>query len=201
VSIVEKVVNDLETPIIVMKSTVEPGTTDRLIAETGKHIVFSPEFAGESVYWSPYKFDRDMKELPYYIFGGDNQDCKIVHDLYIQIGGPTKKYFITDAKTAEMVKYVTNCFYAAKITFCNEVKEICDRTGVEWDTVRQLWLNDPRINPMHTAVFEENRGFGGKCFPKDTAALVRFAEKEGYDAEVLRAVRSANKKFREMNKK
>ena len=60
ISLVEETLEWLETPLILMKSTVEPGTTDRLREETGKRIVFSPEFSGESTYWSPYLFDRDV---------------------------------------------------------------------------------------------------------------------------------------------
>ena len=200
-SIVEAVIQKLDVPLIILKSTVEPGTTERLAHDYGKHMVFSPEFAGESIYWSPYTFDRSIVDMPHYIFGGEYADCKKAYDFYIQIAGPTKKYFITDFRTAEMVKYVTNCFYATKVTFCNEMKELCDHAGISWEKVRELWVNDPRVNPMHTAVFEDNRGYGNKCFPKDVKALREFGFKCGFRPPLLSAVDKTNEFFRNKNKK
>lgn len=199
-SIVEEVVKEVEAKMILIKSTVPPGTTDRLKKETGKRIVFSPEFAGESKYWSPYKFDTDMKESPWYIFGGEKKDVNEIIDLFAPILGPTKKYNVTDAKTAELVKYWENTFFAMKVTFCNEMYEICEKMGIEYWEARELWLNDPRVNKMHTAVFKENRGYGGKCFPKDTNGLVMASKKAGYVPELLEVMIKSNDKFRQKNK-
>lgn len=192
----------LATPLIIIKSTVEPGTCERLshiYGHMGKKIVFSPEFAGESKYWSPFKFDQDMKELPYYIFGGKKVYCQEAVELYKVIVGPMKNYLITDYTTSEMVKYVTNTFYAMKVTFCNEMYDVCGKLGVSYDEVRELWQQDPRVSRMHTAVFRDNRGFGGKCFPKDLEALVRMCEKRQYSPTLLKAVQLTNEKMREYN--
>ena len=194
-SLVEETVNWLETPLILMKSTVEPGTTDRLREETGKRIVFSPEYSGESTYWSPYLFDDDIKEEPWYTFGGDPEDTTILVNTYMKVVGPTKTYQQTDAKAAEVAKYVENCFYATKVLFCYEIAEICKSAGVDYNEMRELWLLDPRVNKMHTAVFtENNKPFGGKCFPKDINALVRFAQKNGYEAKFLEEVIKSNER-------
>jgi nucleotide sugar dehydrogenase len=196
ISLVEEAVKNLETPLILIKSTVTVGTSKYLKEEYSKNIVFSPEFAGESKYWSPFKFDNDVKEMPHFIFGGEEKDCQKVIDFYLPVLGPTKKYFITDFNTAEMVKYTANCFYATKITFCNEMYDICEAYDTSWTKVRELWLNDPRVNSMHTAVFAHNRGYGGKCFPKDVNAIIKFAEKRDIESVVLKAVDKANQKFR-----
>ena len=187
--------------ILLIKSTVPPGTIDKLIESTKLNIVFSPEFAGESKYWSPYAFDTDMKEMPYYIFGGRDDLTSKVIDFYLPVVGPTKKYLQTEAKTAEMVKYMENCYFAAKVTMCQEFYEICDRMGVDYNKARELWLHDPRINPMHTAVFVDNRGFFGKCFPKDLNAMVSFSQKAGYDPLMFHQVLRSNKYFRSKNEK
>ena len=197
VSMVEEVIEWLDTDIIVIKSTVAVGTTEMLNKKYNKNIVFSPEYIGESTYWTPYNFHKDMKETPFYIFGGDREVCSRVVDLFLPVVGPCKKYSITDSTTAEMAKYLENSFYATKIAFCNEAYDICEVSDVEWNEVRELWLLDPRISDMHTAVFLGNRGFGGKCLPKDTSALVKIAEENGIDAILLKGVLDSNKRIRE----
>lgn len=196
--IVEEVVGWLETPLIIIKSTVEPGTTDRLKAKTGKRIIFAPEYCGESSYWSPYLWDREVKETPFFIFGGDPKDTSEAVDLYFPITGPVKTYRQTTAKSAEMAKYMENSFYATKITFAYEMACICKAAGLDYNEVRELWLLDPRINPMHTAVFAQNDNpFGGRCLPKDITALASWAESIGYRPELLWEVLESNKRIGE----
>lgn len=202
-SIVEEVVDWIEAPLILIRSTVPPGTVDRLKQKTGKHIVFSPEYAGESKYWTPFPFHTDEREMPYFILGGDTEDCQRVIDLYVVVTGPTKKYHITTAKTAETVKYFENEYFAWKIMWANEMRETCEAIGVPFWVVRELWALDPRVDPMHTAAFpqskafgNESSGFGGKCFPKDTAALYRWAKDAGYDKKILKAIIEKNLELR-----
>lgn len=195
-TLVERVVKLLETPIIVIKSTVEPGTTQRLREQTGKNLVFCPEYAGESSYWTPYKFHTDLKETPFFIFGGEKEICETLIEIYQEIAGPTKTYRVTDSTTAELVKYLTNCFYATKVAFCNEMYDLANVIGVNWNELRELWVLDPRLNPMHTLVFPEKRGFGGKCFPKDTEALVAFAKNFDSPLTILERVVESNKRIR-----
>lgn len=195
-SIVEEVIDWIGAPLIVIKSTVEPGTTKRLIKKTGKNIVFCPEYAGESSYWSPYPFHTSLVETPFFIFGGERELCETLVELYQPIAGPTKTYRITDSTTAELVKYLTNCFYATKIGFCNEMYDLANKVGCSWNELRELWILDPRLNPMHTLVFSDKRGFGGKCFPKDTKALVAFSKRLGSPLTILDTVVESNKKIR-----
>ena len=198
-SIVEETIGWLDTPLILLKSTVELGTTERLKKKTGKRIVFSPEYCGESTYWSPYDFHTDVKETPFFIFGGDEKDASKMIDFFMPVVGPTKRYVKTDATSAELAKYMENSFYATKITFCYEMKNICDALGSDYNEVRELFLLDPRVNPMHTSVFHENHlPFSGKCLPKDINALACAAEKNGYSAELLKEVWKSNLRIGEM---
>jgi UDPglucose 6-dehydrogenase len=199
VSIVEGVLEWLDTEIIVIKSTVEVGTTERLSKQYNRKIVFSPEYVGESTYWTPFNFHTDMKETPFYTFGGDKEECSKVIDLFLPVVGPCKQYNISDSTTAEMAKYMENAFYATKVAFCNELYDICESVDVDWNEVRELWLADPRLHRMHTAVFKDNRGFGGKCLPKDVRALVSMAEKNNCNSLLLKGVLSSNNKVREDN--
>jgi len=199
VSLVVDTLTKLKTDLVLVKSTVKPGTMDNLKKFFPKKLVFSPEFIGESSYWSTSKFDRDVVETPWFIFGGDKKDCSEVIDYFLPITGPEKEYRITDYKTSELVKYVENVFGATKVTFCNEIYDICEKFGVEYNEVRDLWLLDPRVSKVHTAVFKDNRGFGGKCFPKDINALVNACHNVGYKPVLLEAAIEANKKFVERN--
>ena len=197
-SIVEECVKKLNTPIILIKSTVTPGTTDKLAKKYKKKICFSPEFVGESKYYHPYWMD--MVESPYAIFGGDEEISDEVIAMHEVIMGPTKVYYKCRAIEAEVIKYLENSFFAAKVTICNEFYSICEVLGANWYKVREGWLLDPRINKMHTSVFKSNRGYGGKCYPKDISALVQVATKAGYEPKLLKQVIKSNEYFRKLNK-
>jgi len=196
-SLVEDAIQWLKTPLILIKSTVSVGTTSRLRNLYQKRIVFSPEYCGESSYWTPYDFHTDVKCTPFFTFGGEPKDTSAFVDLYMPVVGPTKTYRQTTSDAAEMAKYMENIFYASKIVFCYEMSEICTAMDIDYNEVRELWLLDPRINPMHTAVFPENKApFSGKCLPKDTNALVLTAEKHGYTAELIKEVLRSNERIR-----
>lgn len=200
--IVEDTIDWLETPIILIKSTVSIGTTDALKEKTGKRIVFSPEYCGESSYWTPYEFHTEVKCTPFFTFGGDSKDTSCFVDLYMPVTGPTKTYRQTSAKAAEAAKYMENVFYATKILFCYEMSEIFDAMNIDYNEVRELWLLDPRINPMHTSVFSSNKApFSGKCLPKDTNALVSSSRDANYDPKFISEVLLSNKRIEEIRKK
>lgn len=195
-SLVEDAVKKIQTEVVLIKSTVSPGTTDKLKKETEKRIVFSPEYVGESKYYNPY-FNDDMKAVPFVIFGGDDEDSNYIIDLFLPILGPTKTYYKTSSLNAEIIKYMENTYFATKITFMNEMYNICKSMGADWHSVREGWLLDPRVERMHTAVFKDKPGFSGKCLPKDTEALVESAKKHGYKPEFLEEMIKSNKKFKE----
>lgn len=199
ISYVEESVKKIGNSLILIKSTIEIGTTDYLSKKYAKDIVFSPEYVGESKYFNPY-FSNNMKETPMLILGGERKSTSQIIDILAPILGPTKHYYQTSAKAAEIVKYMENTFFAMKVTFCNEMFEICEKSGVDYWDVREAWLLDPRINRMHTSVFRKDRGFGGKCYPKDVRALVKYAEKIGYSPKLLKEILDSNDRFRSKNK-
>jgi len=197
ISIVEEVISWIQTPVIEIKSTVPPGTTDYLCRKYKKRIIFSPEFIGEGKYYDRYNYSDNVIATPYFIFGGVREDCRYVFNLLVKITGPSKKYQFVSSREAEMTKYVNNCFLATKVTFSNEIKKICEAMKIDYEVVRELWTLDPRVNKSHTIVFENERGFGGKCLPKDLSALVKHSQIYNYDPQFLKEVQKSNERFKE----
>jgi UDPglucose 6-dehydrogenase len=194
-SIVEDVLDWLEAPIVILRSTVAVGTTARLRAATGKRIVFQPEFWGDA----PDHPFSNPRRIGWMVLGGDRPDTNAVADLYKKVFGAELSIFQTDSTTAELTKYMTNCFLALKVTFCNEIYDLAQLFGVDYNELRELWLLDSRIGRSHTFVQPDERGFGGKCFPKDASALVSSANAAGYVPMLLTAMLKANARFRALN--
>ena len=198
-SIVEEALGWLETPLILIKSTIPPRTTENLVKKTGKKICFSPEYMGEGGYFIPfwkYADPRDMKKHSFQIIGGEKETASKIADFFVRVMGPDAKFHLTDSTTAELVKYMENVFIATKVLFCNEFYNIAEAFGVEYKDLRELWLLDRRMGRMFSAVFPDARGFSGKCLPKDVNAIVRASEKAGYDPKFVKAVLENNERIK-----
>lgn len=188
--------------LTLIKSTVPPGSVDSFKAELDMRICFSPEFIGEGKYvvqwWKDknYPHPTDMKYHDFHIVGGDRKDARDILEFFKKVSGPEIKYIVTDAKTAELCKYMENSWGATKVTFCNEFAKIAEAMGVDYDELRELWLLDGRVERMHTAVFKDKRGFGGKCYPKDVNGIVEQSKKAGYHPKLLSAVLAVNEELK-----
>lgn len=201
-SYVESTFSWLDTPAIVLKSTVPPGTTAALAKQYAleDRLVFSPEFIGEGGYpvphWEDMPHPTDMKQHRHLIFGGSRAARAAVIPYFQQVSGPFTHYHTTDATTAELTKYMENTWIATKVTFCNEFYDIAAAYEVDWDELRELWLTDGRVGRSHTVVYPHKRGFDGKCIPKDTHGLVTHATEQGYQAKFLQAILQRNEELR-----
>ena len=188
-----EVLSWLDVPLIILKSTVPPGTTEELKKKYEKNIVFSPEYIGETLAHNML----DLVNRDFWIFGGRREDTKKAVEFWKTRVKTTARFYQTDSKTAEIVKYMENCFFATKVTFCNEFYEICKTFGRDYNEIRELWLADStRVNRNHTQVYEDNRGFSGKCLPKDLAAIIKASIDKGYEPKLLKEVKEVNKKFK-----
>ena len=188
-SAVREVVDHLHVPMCI-KSTVPPGTIDALIAETGKRIAFSPEYIGESD-------DHPWPEVDspgFVMCGGDEVACGLVRDAF---EGVTRElqFVETTAASAELAKYMENSFLAMKVVFVNQFYDLAQRAGVDYDELRRLFLLDERIGASHTEVHPE-RGFGGKCLPKDVKSIIAWARGRA-DATFLRSMLEYNDGLRD----
>lgn len=194
-TIVESVVKWCKAPVIVVKSTVAPGTCDTLSQHYRKNVHFSPEYMGEGKQFvAPWKYPnpRDARSHDFVIVGGDSAD--MVLDLYATVLANDARYIATTNIAAELAKYMENAYLAVKVAFCYEYAQVCAAYGSDYKTVRELWLNDPRMGRSHTMVLPDQKGFNGKCLPKDISAIVEDATLNGFDPLMLRAVRDINAK-------
>ncbi|MDP1709922.1 MAG: UDP-glucose/GDP-mannose dehydrogenase family protein [Candidatus Komeilibacteria bacterium] len=183
----------VDNPIVVIKSTVPVGTGDRVrsfISEAYQEpfaVVSNPEFLREG------QAVADMMRPDRIIIGGENEEAtRSVAALYDSI--QTQK-ILTNLATAEMIKYAANAFLATKISFINEVANVCELVGADIDTVKEGIGSDPRIG---RAFLSAGAGYGGSCFPKDVRALQQFANHRGYDFKLLKAVIEVNEQQRQL---
>ena len=179
--------------IFLLRSTVTPGTT-RKIQENCKNlnIVFNPEFLTER----SAKFDFINQSR--FILGGDDDDIDKVADLFRWRFGETTPIIKTNYETAELIKYMNNCFFATKVSFLNEMYEIASKCGVDWNDAIEGFVRDGRVGHSHMNVPgpDGKFGFGGSCFPKDIQAMINFAKGLDINANVLEGTWKTNLEVR-----
>lgn len=195
-SIVTQVVEEIDIHgdkhIAVIKSTIPPGTTKSLNEKCRNiQVIFNPEFLTEA------NFIDDFKNQTRIIIGGPRPASTVVKNLYRK-AFPVTPLIKTGSNTAEMVKYFTNCFLAVKVSFSNEIKQICDKIDVDYDKVAEYALYDTRLGKSHfSAPGPDGRfGFGGSCFPKDLNALKHAATQLGVEPSMLEAAWKKNLEIR-----
>ena len=194
--------------VIVIKSTVPVGTTRKIneiinsfspspLRGEGRvrvkypfDIVSNPEFLREGS--AVYDFTHPDK----IVIGTESEKAlKIMQGIYRPLYLIDTPFVITNPETAELIKYACNAFLATKITFINEIANLCDKVGADVHQIAKAMGLDGRISPKY---LHPGPGFGGSCFPKDTEALYHFALTCGYDFKLLKGVISANKHQREL---
>lgn len=179
--------------ILVIKSTVVPGTTEGLSKKYPKvRFAMNPEFLTEAnAFWDFLHPDRT-------VIGTFHESVAAkLSQIYQGLYGPNSKIFITDPTTAEMVKYMSNAFLSTKVMFANEIYDICSALGIKYEEVKNMVAADERIGTTHLDVTTV-RGFGGKCFPKDMVALLGFAREKKVPTELLDIVWKKNLKIRKV---
>jgi UDPglucose 6-dehydrogenase len=197
--IIKSVLLDLEKisykGFIVLRSTVPVGTSDEL------KCYFMPEFLTEKNYI--YDFTNNKDWILGLVEQDKEKDAAFQHKIRELFNIAYKNgcinyntvHFLSN-KEAEMVKMFRNCFLAAKVSFCNEMHEFCEKIGINYENVRNVAANDARILHSHTIVpgHDGKKGFGGTCFPKDTASLKYEMSKLGIKPYIMEAIIERNEK-------
>ena len=176
------------TKTVVIKSTVSPGTTARLNSlYPNIDVVFNPEFLTERT------AVQDFKNTSRVILGGPRPSTTRLKQIYSNLF-PKATIVKTDSTHAEMVKYVTNTFLSVKVSFANEIFQICDKLNIDYDKVIEYATYDERLGKSFWAVpgTDGDFGFGGHCFPKDLAALLFLSENLDTVNNVLTATQDTN---------
>ena len=173
ISEVRNAVIENDADVFVIKSTVLPGTTDQLVEETREKIIFSPEYYGGTQHCNNFAF-------PFTILGGEKESCVKAVQILQHVYDGTHSFRITDAKTAELVKYMENSYLAMKVSFCQQFYDIAKKAGVCYEELRELFTLDPRVDASHTFVYRDKPYWDSHCLNKDVKAIAQT-----YDARLL----------------
>jgi len=198
-SIVESVVCEIsknrliDEKVIVIKSTVVPGTVESLASKYPEmNFVFNPEFLTERA------ARLDFINTSRIVLGSNKVKASdIVEDLY-RLRFPYTSIIKTDFGTAQLIKYMANCFFATKVSFMNEMYQVCKAINGDWNKALEGFITDGRIGNSHIDVpgHDGDMGFGGKCFPKDLNAMIKRSEELGVNPSVMKGAWEKNKEVR-----
>ena len=191
-------VNQNPHNIILLRSTVTPGTTRKLQEQFDNlRIVFNPEFLTERS--AKYDFINQSRV----IIGGGDSDLEMyqteqVANLFRWRFGESMPIIETTWETAELIKYMCNCFFATKISFMNEMYQIAKKSGVDWEMALDGFVRDGRVGHSHMNIPgpDGKFGFAGSCFPKDIQAIINFGESLGINMTTLNGVWEKNLEIR-----
>ena len=173
--------------IVVIKSTVLPGTTEMLQQKYPQHqILMNPEFLTEET------ADQDMLYPDRQIVGYTEKSHTVAGDV-MQLLPLAPFERMLPSTEAEMVKYFGNTWFSVKVSFANQMYDLCQAVGIDYDRMVEAAAADKRIGRTHLNVFHKGaRGYGGKCLPKDTKAIIQLANAKGVDLKLHKAAEEIN---------
>jgi UDPglucose 6-dehydrogenase len=202
ISIVESVVMELDDAflrhrkkggIVVIKSTVPPGTTAYLNSKTELvEVAFNPEFLREKTAL------QDFINQDRIVLGSESEDVLDKLEMIYSMAYPDVPILRLGTSEAEMVKYTTNCFLATKVIFANNLYDLCNSMNVDYEKMINAAMYDDRLGNSHWGVpgHDGSRGFGGHCFPKDLNALIYEAKQNGAEVPLMEKVWEENLRIR-----
>jgi UDPglucose 6-dehydrogenase len=196
-SVVKHIASVSLSKVVVVKSTVPPGTCTTLAAETGlRSIAFNPEFLRQN------DNINDFRNQDSIIIGADDMradsSLTTIYTMWLSKINRQCNILHTSTKEAELFKYVANCFLATKVIFNNDINHLCNKAGIKYSEIVRLARHDKRLGNSHWDVPgpDGHFGFGGACFPKDVSALIQYGEQHNAPLELLANVQYINKFLR-----
>ncbi len=173
--------------IVVIKSTVVPGTTKRLQEQYPQHVfLFNPEFLRQAT------ADADFRAPDRQIIGAATKD-HLDAERVLSILPPAPFVSVIGALEAETVKYFGNCFLALKVVFANQMFDLCGAIGADYNAVKECAAADPRIGSSHLQVLQDGyRGYSGSCFPKDMRSFIQLGDAVGAEQALLKVAEQLN---------
>jgi nucleotide sugar dehydrogenase len=190
-SVIRKIDDFGKTKGIIVKSTIPPGTTQKWNEKYKTDIVFNPEFLTERN--AIYDYENQNR----IILGGPRPLTTELKPIFSKVF-PTAHIIKTGPTHAEMVKYITNTFLSVKVSFANEIYQLCEKLGIDYDKVVEYSTMDERLGDSHWSVpgHDGDFGFGGHCFPKDLSALLHLTKEFNTTNNVLMATQKTNHEVR-----
>ena len=189
-------VNERDDNVVLLRSTVVPGTTRKLQSKYTKlNIVFNPEFLTERS--AKYDFINQSRII---VGGGEGHAFEVgaTADLFRWRFGDSVSMIETDWETAELIKYMSNCFFTTKISYMNEMYQLANKCEADWEVVLDGFFRDGRVGHSHMNVpgHDGKFGFGGSCFPKDIQAILHFGESLGLNLNTIKGAWKTNLEVR-----
>lgn len=181
----------VQIPILI-KSTVSPTVVDDIDNKFKDHwIVYNPEFLRAKT------ANQDFYNQQYIVLGGEDDDC-YWQDILQDSLPNCRMVFNCTAKEAALIKYASNSFLALKTSYFNQIFDLCQQDQIDFDTVRHILVQDPRIGSDHTMVpgIDGLRGWGGHCFPKDTETFIQYGHSLNSPLTLVESAVEYNKKVR-----
>ena len=176
-------IEENDADIYVIKSAVLPGTVAMLkLKFPDKHFVVSPEYYGNTQHCNNFEFN-------FTILGGEKEDCCEIQQLLQEVYDARHTFKIVSAETAELAKYMENCWIYTKVAYCNQFYDIANQIGVDYEDLRECFILDQRVSPSFTFVYKNHPYAKSHCMDKDMPAIA-----ETYDAELLKDIIKFNKK-------
>jgi UDPglucose 6-dehydrogenase len=196
-SIVEDVVAKCEAPLIIIRSTLQPGFSQFLTQKYGKNISVVPEYVGET----PAHPLLDEKNRPFLVIGGDLKVRRQVINLFQQVYNSNIQIIQVNNYAAELIKLAENRAIAHKVMEIHELYEACKAAKVDFYTIRDVVYGaDPRFNLWFTFVYPDNLGFqSSKCLSKDLPAWVAWAKQMGYEPEITKLLIKKSRQYEKQN--
>jgi UDPglucose 6-dehydrogenase len=196
--IVEQVISDINhiqrsNSIILLRSTMVPGSSKKIQEDFPKlNLVFNPEFLTER------SANFDFINQSRFILGGSDKHTTRCAELFRWRFGETIPIVQTNYETAEIIKYMNNCFLATKVSFMNEMRLVADKCGADWNLAVEGFIRDGRIGHSHIDVPgpDGKFGFGGSCFPKDVQAMITYGKSLDLDLSTLSGAWETNLRVR-----
>lgn len=182
--IVEEVIDWVDTPTILIKSALMPGTTDRLVEKTGKPIAVSLEMIGMGNYYidpSEYPDPKDPWKHKTLIVGGEEPARSAAAEVLWDKMQPDIDIHLLTAKEVEIAKLVENSYPAMKVSFINALFELTKKADANFIRVHQAWSSDSRVDGFHQRTVSFKRGWSSHCWDKDVEALSAYARSIGAD--------------------
>lgn len=192
IGVIKKINETTKDKIVVIKSTIPPNTTNKLNSiYENITVAFNPEFLTERNAVNDYENQSRI------ILGGPRPATTKLKQVFSKVF-PKAEIIKTDSTHAEMVKYLTNTFLSVKVSFANEIYQLCDKLNIDYDKVVEYATHDERLGQSHWSVpgHDNDYGFGGHCFPKDLSALISLTKELNTINNVLVATKGTNDSVR-----